>query len=595
MIIYVFLSLNTLSIHTIFNTLTIKMSVISIVTPSTGARKSNNLIVVVDKSGSMCEAANSKGEGISRMFSKNDLSKHSIEIVARSLSDDDTLEIITYDSVVATLLPRTRMNTQGKEAAITAIKRISPGGGTALWDGLKTAMNAAKKTETELGDACVIMITDGVPSSSPRAGEVAELKSLRSQTENTCRLHTIGLGYEINSSLLYDLANDDCGGSFIFIPDGSMTITAWVNLLANEMSIVDTKVRVMVDDVLVNTIGTVKYGQPFNVHLNTAINPSSTVSTQCKNEIVAKLCTPDSSTHEVIKSAALNALKNIIRIGKADLSGAKTILQTFVKQHNIHSIPIMDDLLGQVAEGLASENARNKWGMHHIRSLVSAHTNQNCLNFKDPGPMAYNSEYIETMRDMVDVVANSIDPPVPSLSYGNQQIDTRTFAQSFNNQSGGCFGGYCYVLMNDGSYKYVKDIQAGDIVYGAAKVLCVVTQNNCNTVSIMNNLCITPWHPVNVNGKWIFPDNITNSGYVLQEVVYNFVLDTVHTIIVNSTIACTLGHGFKGDVIEHDFYGTQKVHDSLQKFPSYSSGVVHLSENNVVRSNETGCVCDYTV
>ncbi len=71
--------------------------------------------------------------------------------------------------------------------------------------------------------------------------------------------------------------------------------------------------------------------------------------------------------------------------------------------------------------------------------------------------------------------------------------------------------------------------------------------------------------------------------------------NSYHTIIVNNTIACTLGHGFKGPVIEHDFYGTEKVHDSLKKFPSYSSGVVHLSNDNIVRSNETGCACDYMV
>ncbi len=78
------------------------MSVISILPPMTGARKPMNIVIAYDKSGSMCEPANIKGEGISSMFSKNDLGKHSVEIVARSLNDGDTLEIIAYDSIINT-------------------------------------------------------------------------------------------------------------------------------------------------------------------------------------------------------------------------------------------------------------------------------------------------------------------------------------------------------------------------------------------------------------------------------------------------------------------------------------------------------------
>lgn len=573
---------------------------VSVVPPASGVRKPRNVVISYDKSGSMYEAANANGEGIANLFSKNDLGKHSVEIVARSLSDTDTLEIITYDNAVTTLLPRTFMNMKGKEAAITAIKSVQPFGGTALWDGLKTAMNAAKATEATHGDTCVIMITDGVPSSSPPSGEVAALKTLRTTTENMCRLHTIGLGYGINSALLSELASDGSyGGSFIFIPDGTMMITSWVNLLANEFSIMETKIPVITNGVHTATIGTIKYGQPYTF----VLDRSQQVSVQSKTGALAvHFREVSSDAPEVVTANAVKALTDIVRIAKASFAGAKQILQKFVEA-NIHitsNVPIMQDILGQVAEGLTTEAARDKWGIHHLRSLLSAHMNKNCLNFKDPGPMDYTSTFIENLRDEIDVIANSIDPPSPSLNQTHEKItvDYASFTQTFNNSYGGCFGGHGQVLMDNGSYMFVKDLKKGDIVYGGAKILCVVVQRNCDTVNILNDLNITPWHPVNFHGKWLFPDYITASGKLKMDKVYNFVLDSVHTILVNGTIACTLAHGMTGPIIGHEFFGTQKVHDSLKKLPGYSDGLVLLAQENIVRNKEKekdGLVTDYVV
>jgi hypothetical protein len=146
--------------------------------------------------------------------------------------------------------------------------------------------------------------------------------------------------------------------------------------------------------------------------------------------------------------------------------------------------------------------------------------------------------------------------------------------------------------MNDGTFKLIKDLSMGDVVSGNAKVLCKVIQRNCQTINVMNNLNITAWHPVKIHNKWVFPEYLTNSGKLVQDYVYNFVLDSVHTLTVNGTIACTLAHGFEGPVIGHMFFGTTKVHDSLKKFASYASGVVVI-EHEYVKRDKDMHVCDY--
>ena len=75
--------------------------------------------------------------------------------------------------------------------------------------------------------------------------------------------------------------------------------------------------------------------------------------------------------------------------------------------------------------------------------------------------------------------------------------------------------------------------------------------------------------------------------------VYNFVLSTGHILVVDGVACCTLGHGLKGDVIEHAFYGTQAVVNDLKAFPGWTSGVVVLTPSNVV--SHQGVITSYTM
>jgi hypothetical protein len=98
----------------------------------------------------------------------------------------------------------------------------------------------------------------------------------------------------------------------------------------------------------------------------------------------------------------------------------------------------------------------------------------------------------------------------------------------------------------------------------------------------IGDLKITPWHPMKFyeDSQWVFPaeafDPVQGSRNPDEQIdeVYTFVLDRGHTCIVEGYIVCGLGHGFKGPVIEHDYFGTDKIINDLKRLPGWEEGRV---------------------
>ena len=95
---------------------------------------------------------------------------------------------------------------------------------------------------------------------------------------------------------------------------------------------------------------------------------------------------------------------------------------------------------------------------------------------------------------------------------------------------------------------------------------------------------ITKYHPVFYNGKWSFPINLKSTKKVRIESYFNFVLDKGHSIIANGIECVTLGHGFKGDVIEHDYLGSNQIIADLKKLKGWEAGYIHLPMNSWERN-----------
>ena len=169
-----------------------------------------------------------------------------------------------------------------------------------------------------------------------------------------------------------------------------------------------------------------------------------------------------------------------------------------------------------------------------------------------------------------------------------------------------CFATGTLVKMADGTNRPIEGLQKGDLVLvpanssvaaSSARIACVVTKSGVSTVQLpgASGLHITPYHPVrDDNGEWAFPADIIAAAAASDiddrfdrhddvtlnttlSLVYNFVLESGHVVVVNGVEAVTLGHGFvDNDVLRHPYYGTDAILKDLKAHQGWENGRVHL-------------------
>lgn len=244
-------------------------------------------------------------------------------------------------------------------------------------------------------------------------------------------------------------------------------------------------------------------------------------------------------------------------------------------------------------------------------------------------------------------------------SNSTSSSNTNSYDMSaYMNASAGCISGGCEVLLSDGSLKLMESIVKGDKVSCnlsfnnphnmkyEATVECVVRTRCTNQIEMVrfpSGLIATPWHPVylmnqnnnndnndndndsnNNNTKskeWVFPiEFIGESQLSSEEWIYNLVLGPIKLIqdqqnidnnnkinelnrgqsfVVNGVECISLAHGITNDkVAEHEFYGSEKVVESLQSLVGidsyFKNGIVTMNSSQVIRDPITGLVCNYS-
>ena len=120
-----------------------------------------------------------------------------------------------------------------------------------------------------------------------------------------------------------------------------------------------------------------------------------------------------------------------------------------------------------------------------------------------------------------------------------------------------------------------------------ARVLCVLrtqcTNNLAYLVELSNNLLITPYHPVRVDGKWSFPCDIKGITQLPCDFVYSFVLESGHSMEIGGIECVTYAHGFKEEVVKHEYFGTNRIIDDLKQMQGWESGYITLAPNCLIR------------
>ena len=281
---------------------------------------------------------------------------------------------------------------------------------------------------------------------------------------------------------------------------------------------------------------------------------------------------------------------------------------------NSYIIDLVKDIKGQVSEALnlspnmkKGEDYYTRWGRKYLLSFNGAHNDERCNSSKDTSVQHFTSQLFIDNFKRAENIYKTLPAPKPTITNSRppQNSIRRAAPRSYASYdcSGPCFTKKSIVSMSNGSLKSVDKIKRGDevMVYSdsnqklSANINLVVktkiTEGKTLIVPLNYKLGITPNHPVVSKGKWIHPTNLREPQLEECEYVYNFVLDSHHHMYIGGFKCCTLGHNLKGDVIEHDYYGTNKVIDELTLCDGFELGLVILHDSDIIRDNTTNWVC----
>jgi len=134
----------------------------------------------------------------------------------RRLHPDDVVSVVTYDSVVETMVPA-QPAARNKDWIEEQIQRINPRGSTALFGGVSQGAAELRKYIESSYNHRMILLSDGIANVGPSSpAELARLGA--SLLKEQIHVSTVGIGLGYNEDLMTDLAREG-GGNTHFVED----------------------------------------------------------------------------------------------------------------------------------------------------------------------------------------------------------------------------------------------------------------------------------------------------------------------------------------------------------------------------------------
>jgi Mg-chelatase subunit ChlD len=190
-----------------------------------------NLVLVIDKSGSMAE-----DDKMSRV-------KEGLRAMLTRLRPDDIISIVTFDFGARILYPSSRL---GDGYALRhAIDCLAPDGATNLHSGLMLGYEEARKHFQKDATNRVIILTDGIANRGVTDPSRIAAESAMHNKQGI-DLSTIGVGLDLNNDLLRTLARSG-RGLYHFISDFKDIDKVFVNEVQSLISSVAKNVNVRVE------------------------------------------------------------------------------------------------------------------------------------------------------------------------------------------------------------------------------------------------------------------------------------------------------------------------------------------------------------
>ena len=190
-----------------------------------------NLVLVIDKSGSMAE------------YDKMGRVKESLRTMVSKLRPDDIISIVAFDTGAEVLFPADRLG--DGHAVRRAIDCLEPDGWTNLHGGLMLGYAQAKKHFRAGATNRVILLTDGIANRGVVEPADIAADSLKYNGQGI-DLSTIGVGLELNNDLLRTLARSG-RGLYHFISDYNDINKVFVNEVQSLISSVAKNVQVTIE------------------------------------------------------------------------------------------------------------------------------------------------------------------------------------------------------------------------------------------------------------------------------------------------------------------------------------------------------------
>ncbi|HEY4480582.1 MAG TPA: VWA domain-containing protein [Candidatus Paceibacterota bacterium] len=623
---------------------TLAANVLTIRSRSEKRMVSVDIVCVIDASGSMNSTLNVKtkqGSEESNGYTILDLVKHSVKTVAYSLGNSSRLGIVRFSSAAKVALPLTFMDKIGHTAVDDILLDMYADGNTNLWAGIQLGLDQLQSSEKQA--AVVMVFTDGEPNLDPPLPYDEMLTKYRSERAKMPIVNVFGFGSDLDSGLLVKIAEHG-GGSFAHIFDSSMIGTVFVNALANARTIAcrDIKLSYPTSDELferfmVHSIYDKFPGEyPLLTGKETVIVLLGALYLQQARDIEIKHGFADGMrlfvgdveipvvrvTVSKCDFGAFVARRNLVTILKKTIdlmkdlyfTEAKGVILNLIRENTLLETAhpgfidaIKIDLTDQVLVALNDITQYEKWGQHYIRALMHAHIYQICSNFKDKSVQFYATEVFRIAQSDANYVFGTIDPPKPSGYISEDCViiqNSQQLSQTYNDPDNPCLSGDTYVYTNNGQTT-IADIRKGDMIqinkYLCDEVLCVVktVQSkiigvNTTFVRVSDSAYVTPWHPISVADKWVFPVEYFGDESIVErhvDAVYSLVLESADQFAIGKDrkySAICMAHNVTNGIAAHDYFGTGWVLYDLKNMRGWKNGLVELCG---VKRGEDGKVC----
>lgn len=447
---------------------------------------------------------------------------------------------------------------------------------------------------------------------------------LAANSDISCEVHTFGFGIKLKKNLLSSIAEFG-GGTYTFLPDSATVGPSFVKTMAGIGSTAAQHVELQVTlkngatfekdpvqgifpgdlaktnkNTLTIKLGSLLYGQSRDVVVKInlpdgtklskgdnmfkkpymqaclLVNKGIAAVEECKSGVITSEAIVALARSEVVKQIAL-AMNDEAR---AIISINMLIddLKSMEKSH-FFITTLLDEVKTRV---LKAVQPGKKWGPPYLGALKRAHERQVSNNIMDKSTSIYGGTlyqaivaycrpiYVEFSKEVAKIAPPQQPKTVVPASTTATHNAPVSYSWGGGGGGGGCIGGDCVVQTPSGALK-VKDVKRGDYLPTGegtfAKVLHAIRiKQETDVVVLSDGLVITPTHPILLS-SWVHPKDLA-VGTMKCDEVYNFVLESTHTVEVNGIRCITWGHDSTDPAIKHGFYGSSEaIEKALSGFP----------------------------